>query len=54
MVDRTLSDTERKAVLRGLIWRRRKAHDDHDALVEEITSNRINTLLDEAINARAN
>lgn len=54
MADRKLTSIERKAVLRGLIFRRRKAHDNHDTLVEEITSARINTLLDEAINARAN
>jgi len=54
MADQTLTPSQRKAVLRGLIWRRRKAHDNHDTLIEEITSARINTLLDEAINARAN
>jgi hypothetical protein len=53
MADRKLNEAERKAVLRGLIFRRRKAHDDHDMAVEDATSKRINTLLDEAINARA-
>jgi len=54
MADRTLTLRERKAVLRALIGRRRKAHDDGDTLVEESTSARINTLIDEAVNARAN
>jgi len=54
MADRKLNPIERKAVLRALIGRRRKAHNDGDTLVEEITSARINTLIDEAVNTRAN